>query len=277
MSMALLAVGWSPLPPREGSRQLGLHSLADTLVPYASALSWQQSLHARRAAAAKESSGALGGDCVLMLQHPAVLTLGRRSSEEHIKQTAPFEIFRTERGGEDLHWYVGALEEVVIRTLGSLDIEAGRVAGRVGVWVEGAKVAAIGVRVSRWITMHGFALNVSEALAGEEGRQAAASHCSLMPQVSPDLSHFDHIVPCGISDAPVTSLQRLQRSGEVSSMEEVAAILTKHMADVFDVEMVTLTSSPDELGLACCTTASATSAGSCDRGTTHERGSTQIS
>lgn len=123
--MALLAVGWSPLPPREGSRLLGLHSLADTLVPYASALSWQQSLHARRAAAAKESSGALGGDCVLMLQHPAVLTLGRKSSDEHIKQTAPFEIFRTERGGEVTYHGPG---QIVVYP--SLDLRAYAQAGR---------------------------------------------------------------------------------------------------------------------------------------------------
>lgn len=168
------------------------------------------------------------------------------SSLDNLRSEAPpFELFRTERGGEvtyhgpgqlvvypvldltghqrDLRWYMGALEEVVIRVLASLGICAQREAGLTGVWVNGAKVCAMGVRVSRWVTMHGLALNVS-----------------------PDLSHFEHIVPCGIADRRVTSLEELLPPSECPNLDAVAALLLVHMSEVFQVELKLAETSADE-------------------------------
>jgi lipoyl(octanoyl) transferase len=111
----------------------------------------------------------------------------------------------------DVHRYVRDLEEVLIRTARDCGVDAGRVEGLTGVWTgrqRDAKLAAIGVRISRWITSHGFALNVST-----------------------DLNFFDLIVPCGIPDRAVTSLERLGWRGEI---DEVADMVTRHFAAVFD-------------------------------------------
>eukprot|EP00891_Asterochloris_glomerata_P001383 jgi/Astpho2/1383/gw1.00025.156.1_t len=146
---------------------------------------------------------------LLLLQHPSVYTLaGAGSSQDHLKfdlAHPPHPLHRTERGGEvtyhgpgqlvayplldlhqhvpDLHWYLRSLEEVLIRALARCGLHGERVEGLTGVWCEGRKVAAIGVRARRWITYHGFALNVDL-----------------------DLSPFAHIVPCGISNRQVTSV-----------------------------------------------------------------------
>ena len=161
------------------------------LIPYATAWAWQKGLlQALRQEPTRP-------DTLLLLEHPAVYTLGQGSDETFLKfspqpQMPP--VVKIERGGEvtyhcpgqlvgypilnlrrhrpDLHWYLRQLEEVVIRTLAVFDIPGERLAGLTGVWVHGYKVAAIGIKVSRWITMHGFALNVN-----------------------PDLSGFQHIVP----------------------------------------------------------------------------------
>ncbi|CAA6657737.1 unnamed protein product [Spirodela intermedia] len=151
-------------------------------------------------------------DALIALQHPPVYTLGTGSLEEYLKfdaEDAPFEVFRTERGGEvtfhgpgqlvmypilnlrrhkmDLHWYLRSLEEVIIRALSAaFSVEACRLDGLTGVWVGDQKIAAIGIRVSRWLTYHGLALNVST-----------------------DLAPFADIVPCGIRDRDVGSLHRL--------------------------------------------------------------------
>lgn len=176
-------------------------------------------------------------DSLLLLQHPPVYTLGQGADEEFLK-FLPSEnmppVVRIERGGEvtyhcpgqlvgypilnlrrhrpDLHWYLRQLEEVLIRTLAVFDIAASREAGLTGVWVEGHKVAAIGIKVSRWITMHGFALNVC-----------------------PDLSGFQHIVPCGIVDKPVGSL--VQFCPELT-LEQVQAVLEAQFAQVFQCPLV---------------------------------------
>lgn len=114
---------------------------------------------------------------------------------------------------QDLHWYLRALEETVIRTLASLGVTAAREEGLTGVWVGDSKVCAIGVRVSRWITMHGLALNVC-----------------------PDLSHFEHIVPCGIADRSVTSTaQLLPGEAGASELATVQELLLFHFAEVFNV------------------------------------------
>jgi lipoyl(octanoyl) transferase len=185
---------------------------APGLVPYRDTWAWQrQLLEARKQRPDRP-------DLLLLVQHPPVYTLGRGSSLEHLRfdpdrpdpahpDEPPIELHRVERGGEvtyhcpgqlvgypilnlqrhqpDLHWYLRQLEAVLIEVLGRYDLQGDRIPGLTGVWVEGHKVAAIGVSASRWITMHGFALNVC-----------------------PDLSGFSRIVPCGIADRPVGSLQQ---------------------------------------------------------------------
>lgn len=176
-------------------------------------------------------------DVLLLLEHPPVYTLGQGSSEEFIKfnlDRAPYPVFRIERGGEvthhcpgqlvgypilnlhyyqqDLHWYLRQLEEVLIQTLAQFGLQGERIAGLTGVWVEGRKVAAIGIKVARWITMHGFALNVC-----------------------PDLTGFTPIVPCGIADRPVGSLAQFLPD---ITMEQVRQSVTQAFAEVFQVELV---------------------------------------
>ncbi|CAL8468759.1 g8299 [Coccomyxa elongata] len=149
---------------------------------------------------------------LLLVQHPPVYTLGSGSSLNHLgfdPASPPHPLFRTERGGEvtyhgpgqlvvypiinlrrfqpDLHWYLRSLEEVIIRALAEVSGLTGeRIPGLTGVWVHGQKVAAIGVRATKWVTYHGLAINIAT-----------------------DLAPFLHITPCGISDRPVTSVQRL--------------------------------------------------------------------
>ncbi|NJL86068.1 MAG: lipoyl(octanoyl) transferase LipB [Leptolyngbyaceae cyanobacterium SM1_1_3] len=172
------------------------------LVPYQTAWQWQQRLVAER------RSDRTLSDVLILLEHPPVYTLGSGADPRFLKfdpAIAPYEIYRVERGGEvtyhcpgqlvgypilnlhyyqlDLHWYLRQLEELIIRVLARYGILAGRAAGLTGVWIEGRKVAAIGIKASRWITMHGFALNVR-----------------------PDLKGFEQIVPCGIYNCPVGSL-----------------------------------------------------------------------
>lgn len=175
-------------------------------VPYRHAWHWQQQQVALR----RSDPGLV--DLLLLLEHPPVYTLGRGATEAFLKfspSQPPAELHRIERGGEvtyhgpgqvvaypilnlqryqpDLHWYLRQLEEVVIRVLARYDLVGERIAGLTGVWVAGYKVAAIGIKVSRWITMHGFALNVC-----------------------PDLQGFREIVPCGIGDRPVGSVAQFR-------------------------------------------------------------------
>jgi lipoyl(octanoyl) transferase len=113
----------------------------------------------------------------------------------------------------DVHRYVRDLEETLIRLAAAFGVEAGRVEGLTGVWVGHEKLAAIGVRISRWITSHGFAFNVST-----------------------DLSHFDLIVPCGITDKGVTSLERLL--GRRVPIDEVEIAAVRAFCDVFGAEVL---------------------------------------
>jgi lipoyl(octanoyl) transferase len=188
------------------------------------------------------------GDGLLLLEHPPVVTLGRNAEAGNVRGTLSelqdrgVELFRTGRGGDvtfhgpgqlvgypvidlkpdrrDVHRYVRDLEEVLIRTAGDYGIQAGRVAGLTGVWVGREKLAAIGVRISRWITSHGFAFNVST-----------------------ELDYFGLIVPCGIRERGVTSLERLL--GRRVPLAEVAAAAASHFGRVYGREMIR--STPDEM------------------------------
>ena len=180
-------------------------------------------------------------DQLLLLEHDPVFTLGRNArkenvlfSEEALRERG-FEVFESGRGGDvtyhgpgqvvgypildlspdrkDVHRYVRDLEEVMIRCLADYGIEAGRVEGMSGTWVGQEKVGAIGVRISRWVTSHGFALNVST-----------------------DLSAFDLIVPCGIKGRGVTSLEHLL--GRPVALDEVMDRLAVHLPAVFEREVV---------------------------------------
>lgn len=199
------------------------------VLDYAEALGWQHKLMA-----ARRDRPDLR-DILLLLEHPPVYTLGQGASERYLKvapQASPFPIYRTERGGEvtyhgpgqlvgypilnlrryrmDLHWYLRQLEEVVIQTLATYGLRAARVPGLTGVWVSGYKLAAIGIKVSRWITMHGFALNVC-----------------------PDLSHFSAIVPCGIAHRPVGSLAQFLPGITIA---DVQPRLIESFSNVFGID-----------------------------------------
>jgi lipoyl(octanoyl) transferase len=200
-------------------------------VDYASALQLQQQLAADR-------KQGLIPDQLLLLEHPHVITMGRNGHAENLladddtMARAGIAFYPTDRGGDvtyhgpgqlvgypildlrdwqrDVGAYVRAVEETIIATLAEYGIAAGRIPKLTGVWVGERKIAAIGVHLSRWVTSHGFALNVST-----------------------DLSYFQYIVPCGLT-RPVTSMAAL---GVRASLDEVGAKLAVHFARIFDCEM----------------------------------------
>jgi lipoyl(octanoyl) transferase len=176
-------------------------------------------------------------DILLFVEHPHVYTLGKSGNSAHLLKgltelnDIDAEYVEIDRGGDityhgpgqivgypildldrhitDIHKYLRRLEEVIIRTCADYGIEAGRIDGLTGVWVENKKICAMGIRCSRWVTMHGFALNVNT-----------------------DLSYFNHIVPCGIQDKEVTSLSQL--TNKEIDMNEVKKSIVLHFSDVFD-------------------------------------------
>ena len=203
------------------------------LEPYDRALELQHRLVAAR----KEGRGE---DVLILLEHPPVITLGRRADESHITASPELlarlgiRVYRVERGGDvtyhgpgqivgypildlrghrqDVGWYVHSLEGVIIRTLADFGVVAQRVEGAVGVWVGDGKIAAIGARIESWVTYHGFALNVD-----------------------PDLRHFDLIVPCGIRDKGITSMRRVL--GKPVDLEVVRRRLAQRFGEVFGVTL----------------------------------------
>ena len=186
----------------------------------------------------ERKAGAIA-DQLLILEHSHVVTMGRNGRDENLLASedlmarAGIEFHRTNRGGDvtyhgpgqivcypvldlrdwkrDVVAYVRSLEDVIINALGKFGIDGGRVEGCTGVWVENRKIAAIGVHISRWVTSHGFALNVDT-----------------------DLSYFQYIVPCGLAK-PVTSMRR---EGSNASREQVTAALVEQFGRVYGCEMV---------------------------------------
>jgi len=210
-------------------RRVKLYNLP--LMPYSAAWEWQRSLVDSRI------NNPNLDDALILLEHPPVYTLGQGATLNFLKfnpTQTNWEVYRVERGGEvtyhcpgqlvgypilnlrhyrqDLHWYLRQLEEVLIRVLAVYGLKGSRLPGFTGVWLEGRKVAAIGIKVSRWITMHGFALNVC-----------------------PDLTGFDRIVPCGITDKPVGSLAEFIPGIDLKQVrQDVAAAF----AEVFNVQLI---------------------------------------
>ena len=201
------------------------------VVPY------EEGVELRRALVEERRAGQIP-DLLLLLEHPHVITLGakRDTARSHLIATAEaldarrVELHESGRGGDityhgpgqlvgypildlqpdrcDVHKYVRDLEEVMIRAAGDFGIRAGRVEGLTGAWVGADKLGAIGVRISRWITSHGFALNVTT-----------------------DLEYFSLIVPCGITSGGVTSLERA--AGRPVSMADAEAAVADHFSKVF--------------------------------------------
>ncbi|MFM1933561.1 MAG: Lipoyl(octanoyl) transferase [Bacteroidota bacterium] len=222
------------------------------LVEYKHAWDLQETL-LNRIAAVKLANRSLSEDSkeetdnfLLFCQHPHVYTLGKSGDESHLLLQESFlstigaTYFKTNRGGDityhgpgqlvgypildlenfytDIHLYLRMLEEAVIKTCEGYGLVAGRIEGLTGVWInptqeDARKICAMGVKASRWISMHGFALNVNT-----------------------DLSYFSHIVPCGIATRGVTSLQ--QELGQEMDFQSVSDVVKGHLVDLFKMELV---------------------------------------
>ena len=210
-------------------RECELHDLGR--IEYGQALALQRDLAGQRKAG-------LIPDQFLIVEHPHVITLGRNGRPENllanqvVLRRAGVSFYPTDRGGDityhgpgqvvgypildlrewkrDVVAYVRALEQVLIDALAEFALAAGRVPGRTGVWIDGRKIAAIGVHISRWITSHGFALNLST-----------------------DLSYFQYIVPCGLT-APVTSMAEL---GAAAGRPQVISALSANFARIFECQI----------------------------------------
>ncbi len=204
------------------------------LLDYQQAWDLQKQLHQQRVKSEI-------GDTLIMTEHPHTYTLGKTAREAHLVaeesalQKQGVNVYRIDRGGDityhgpgqivgypildlhdhylDMHRYLRELEQVIIDLLSDYGIQAGREEGLTGVWVDGAKVAAIGVKVTRWVTMHGFALNVNT-----------------------DLSYFSNIIPCGIVDKPVTSMQQLV--GKQMNFADVVERVISHFSNIFRIEFI---------------------------------------
>jgi lipoyl(octanoyl) transferase len=208
------------------------------LAPYADAYTLQKRIVAARKAGAIE-------DVLLLCEHPHVITQGRNGKREHLLASERLlhqknvEYFETSRGGDvtyhgpgqivgypllnlaairrDVVWYVRMLEEVMIRATADCGLASYRVPGKTGIWVQAGvaeeKLGAIGVHISRWVTSHGFAYNVST-----------------------DLRYFDLIVPCGIADRKATSLEKAL--GRAVALPEMQASLGRYFGEVFRLRLV---------------------------------------
>ena len=174
-------------------------------------------------------------DQLLLVEHFPVYTLGKNTPREHLltKESDNISIIQTDRGGDitfhgpgqlvgypilDLNqykrsitWYMRELEQLIIDVLKEYDINAERKKGLTGVWVKGKKIAALGVRISKWVTMHGFSLNIN-----------------------PNLKYYQGIIPCGIKDYGVTSMADLL-GNDVPDMSEIKDTLVQHFIAKFSI------------------------------------------
>ncbi len=188
-------------------------------------LGYAEALELQRSVARDRITGAIPQDLLLLVEHPPVVTLGRSTKQKNVISSPTFlaskgvELFEVERGGDvtfhgpgqlvgypiidlkrhkqDLHWFLRQVEGALIQTLADYDIPGERSAGFTGVWTNGRKIASIGVHARDWVTWHGFALNVTT-----------------------DLSYFDFIVPCGIDNVTMTSIEEelTRRNGTASTI-----------------------------------------------------------
>ena len=171
-------------------------------------------------------------DTVILVEHEPVYTLGKNANENHLLQSRDrsVDVYNVERGGDitfhgpgqlvgypiidlsdykkSVDWYMRMLEQLTIEVLLEFGIIATRIQGLTGVWAGQEKIAAQGVRISRWVTMHGFALNVN-----------------------PDLSYYDGIIPCGIFDHGITSMEELL--GKTQDMKEVKSVVIEKFNKLF--------------------------------------------
>ena len=217
---------------------------AEMRVEWLGRMEYRAAWEVQRKRAAQRLAGEIP-DTLLLLEHPPTLTLGRAADRSHIVATVErleregVAVVESDRGGDvtyhgpgqlvgypifnlrdaphqpDLHRYVRDIEETMIRAVAAFGVSAGRFPGYPGVWTgldtpHPVKIAALGIRLSRWITQHGFALNVQT-----------------------DLSHFDLIVPCGIHDYGVTSLSRLL--GRSVTLPDVLPVVVQAFTEVFDL------------------------------------------
>ena len=214
------------------AREIDWQSCGPRPVPYSAALRWQ-----RRLQESVRTGGAL--DSCIALEHCQVYTLGRAATEDNVKFKPGdgIELLRVERGGEvtyhgpgqlvvyfifdlnrhkrDLHWFVHTIEQVIIDTIARYGIEGRRDDGYPGVWVGDEKIAAVGISVSRWTTMHGVAINVA-----------------------PELSDFEVIIPCGIEDRTVTSMHKVlaERGAAAPTIVDVESAVMEEVCDKFGVQ-----------------------------------------
>ena len=241
----LFDLKWKKAQPRVAVQWLFRYSMNPLLtvdvglISYTDAFAFQQRVVLARKAHAID-------DVLLLCQHPHVLTLGRNGkrenllASEHVLRQKGVEFHASNRGGDityhgpgqivgypildlsrikqDVHWYVRTLEEVMIRASADFGIAAYRIAGKTGIWVDATpheeKLAAIGVHISRWVTSHGFAYNVST-----------------------DLRYFDLIVPCGIAERKATSLEKLL--DRAVALDEVKPSLIHHFEGLFGLQAST--------------------------------------
>lgn len=202
------------------------------ILPYEEAFELQKKITRRRI------EGKIG-DHLLLLEHPPVITAGRNArlgnilADSQLLEKEGISVLQTDRGGDvtyhgpgqlvgypilnlkkmrpDVQWYVSQLEESIIESLQNFSIQATRVKGMRGVWVEGYKIASIGVRISKWVTHHGFALNVNT-----------------------NLSHFELIRPCGLVGAKMTSMEKILE--EKVQMDEVKKVYAEVFSTMFQAQ-----------------------------------------
>ena len=207
-------------------------------VPYEKALLYQENLLARRI---KEEIP----DSLILLEHPPTITTGRKGNTEYLLvreeylrkhgisfihssrggditfhgpgQIVGYPILNLKNHGMDIRRHMRTIEEMIIRTLEDFNIEGRRIDGVTGVWVKRSKIASIGIAIRKWVTYHGFALNVST-----------------------NLDYFDLILSCGITDVRVTSMGRWFGNGENVKMEDVVQSVMKNFIEVFGFDNFTL-------------------------------------